>query len=343
MKDYELQATIDRLSDVRGGGTWNISLYIRPDKSIQSMRQRVVSEISEAQSIKSDDTRSKVISSLQKITDVLSNYQTTPENGIIVFSSPDSVTVLDDLPFECPENRYYCGKEFRVDPLATGFETGGTFGLIVVEIGAASIGVLNSGRIESTTRKESHVMGKTQAGGFSQQRFERERERQKHEFFLSVQETAYASFKPYDLDGVVIGGTISSAKEFADGYTNHDWDVIGTYSVDHADEQGLNELVERAQSALLEEERADERELVEQFFQGLRDGDAEYGRERVSEAIEQGRVETLLISSEIDCETIERLSADAQGFGSDVAVIDTTFENGRLFYEFGGIGAILRW
>jgi peptide chain release factor subunit 1 len=343
MKDYELSAIIDSLEEKRGGGTWHISLYIRPDKSLQSVQNRIVQEISEAESIKSDDTRSRVQSSLGKIKDALSEYRQTPDNGMAVFASPQDVHVLDDLPFECPENRYHCGKEYILDPLTAGFDTGGSFGLIVIERGRGAVAVLESGRLTNVLEKESHVMGKQKAGGQSQKRFERLREQQKHEFYKSIQESAYATFKPYDLDGVVVGGTLSSAKEFEDGYVNHEWNIIGTYSVDHGDEQGLEELVTRAESALLEEERKDEREAVDRFLKGLREGDAEYGRERVVTAIEQGRVETLLLSSNLDVSDIRALSSDAENYGSNVVVVTPDYEDAQMFEQLGGIGAVLRW
>lgn len=344
MEEYELDAVISELEEVQGGGTWHVSLYIRPDKSLQSMSNRLGQEMSEAEAIKSDSTRDRVQSSLQKIRDALSNYRRTPENGLVVFASPKDVHILDDLPFECPDNRYHCGKEFLLEPLQSGFDTGGTYGLIVVERGRAAIGVLNSGRIEGVLEKESQVMGKTKAGGQSQARFERLRENQKHEFFKSVQESAYASWKPYTLDGVVIGGTLDTAKEFEGSYTNHDWRVLGTYSVDHGDKQGLEELVERARDRLLDEDRAEVREMVESFLHGLRDGSAAYGRDDVDEKLGRGRVDTVLISENVDVNEIRDWFEYAEQYGSEVALVPITFEQAEMFENMsGGYGAILRW
>lgn len=344
MEKYELDAIIDEVKDVRGGGTWHISLYIRPDNSIHSMRSRIIQEISEAESIKSDDTRDRVQSSLGKIRDVLDQYSETPENGLAIFASPNDVRVLDNLPFECPENRYHCGKEFVTEPLRGGFDTGGTFGLIVVERGRAAIAILNSGRIESVNEKESHVMGKTKAGGQSQARFERVRRKQKHQFFKDVQETAYATFKGYDIDGVAIGGTISSAKQFNEDYTNHEWNVLGTWGVDHGDEQGLSELVEKAHATLLSVEEEQQRGLVDSFLDGLRDGSAAYGQDEVDEALTQGKVETLLLSSDLSVDEIRAYVERAKNYGGDATVIDGDYEEAIMFENVsGGYGAILRW
>jgi peptide chain release factor subunit 1 len=343
MERYELDAILDSLDEVRGGGTWHVTLLVRPDKSVRSMQNRIVQEVSEAESIKSDDTRDRVQSSLQKIRDALSEYKQTPENGLAIFASPNEAHVLDELPFECPENRYHCGKEYLTDPLESRLDTGGSFGCIVIERGRAAIGVLDGGRLTNVLEKESQVMGKQNAGGFSQARFERLREQQKHEFYKDVQETAYATFKVFDLDGVVIGGTLSSAKEFTSDYTNHEWDVLGTYSVDHGDEQGLEELVSVAESALLEQEQAEVRDTVSEFLSGLRDNGSEYGRESVETALERGKVDTLLLSSNLDVSDIRALSREAENYGSDVVVVEPSFEDAQMFEELGGIGATLRW
>jgi len=344
MKQFELDAIVDSLDNAGGSGTWHISLYIRPDKSIQSVRNRILQEISEAESIKSDDTRERVQSSLEKIDSALSGYEETPENGLVVFASPDSVTVLDSLPFDCPENRYHCGKNFLLDPIRIASDTGGTYGLIVVERGEASVGVLNSGRLESVTEMQSQVMGKTKAGGQSQTRFERVREKQKHEFFKSVQETAENIFSEYGTDGVVIGGTLNTAKEFGESYTAHNWDVLGKYSVDHGDKQGLSELSERAEKRLLEEDEASVREGVRNFLSGLRDDSVSYGQPDVDRALQNGRVELLLLSNHIPAEELRSYTQKAEQYGTSVEIVPDTFENARMFKNISnGYGAILRW
>lgn len=344
MKRYELDKRLDELAEHGGSGTWHISLYIRPDKSVSSVQNRMRQEVSEAESIKSDDTRERVQTSLEKILSVLAEYSETPEHGLVVFTSPQDVYVLDGLPFDCPENRYHCGKEFILDPLKGSLRSEKTYGLIVVERGRASIAVLDGGRITSVNEKESHVMGKTKAGGQSQARFERERERQKHEFFLDVQESAYATFSPYELSGVVIGGTLDTAKEFAKNYTQHDWEILGTYSVDHGDKQGVEELVERAAERILEEDESDIRRTIQTFLRGVRDGSAEYGRESVLTKLERGAVDTLLLSTELSLDEIEQLSVKAEEYGGSVVMVEPCFEEAQMFENMsGGYGALIRW
>lgn len=340
MEEYELSSYLDVIKADSGRGTWYVTLLIRPDKSLSSMYNRIVQEISEAQSIKSDETRENVESSLKKIRDVLQRYDSTPENGLAIFANPDDIYILDDLPFDVPENRYHCDDEFLVEPLNV--NDGGTYGLVVVERGRAAIGVLTGGAITNVIEKESHVMGKQKAGGQSQKRFERLRENQKHEFYKDVQETAYASWKPYDLDGVVIGGTLTSAKDFADRYTNHNWNVLGTYSVDHGDSQGLSELVSAAQSDILTEEEADIRDDVESFLTAMRNDMAVYGEGETMKFLERGQLETVILSTEVN--NIREIQKTAESFDTAVTVVNPTFEEAKMFQRISsGYGGIRRW
>lgn len=341
MESYELDAVIETLESLGGSGTWHISLYIRPDKSVSSVRQSMIREVSEAESIKSDKTRSRVQSSLEKIVDVLGNYRKTPENGLVVFASPNDVYVLDDLPFPCPENRYHCGKEFQLDGLQV--SNGTTYGLIVVERGCAVVGLYRDGSVIDFVEMESQVMGKTKAGGQSAARYSRERERQEHEFYEKVRKTAQSVITP-ETTIFVIGGTLTSAEKFAQKYTDHDWSILGTYPVDHADEQGLKELAERASDAIQSEDDREVRECVERFLRGVRDGSAAYGRDEVTRAIEMGAVEHLLLSSNLSVGEIRSLSAQCEEFGGDTHVVPITFQNATMFENLsGGYGALLRF
>lgn len=343
MEKYELDAVLDSLKEVGGSGTWHISLYVRPDRNINHARGQMQQEFAEAESIKSDDTRERVQSSLGRLVDAL-DYKETPNNGLVVFTSPNETHVLDDLPFEVSQNLYRCDSQFVLEPLRADFDTGGTYGLVVVERGEAAVGVLSRGRLTAVVEKESRVMGKTQAGGQSQARFERLREQQKHEFFKDVQEIAYGTFKGFDLDGVLIGGTLNTAKEFSESYTNHDWDVLGTYSVQYAGEQGLEELVQRAQSELQDAEGAAAREAVERFFEALRDGEAAYGREECGEAADYGAIDTLLLSSSLPTTQIREWTQRAEQQGGETVVIPQSFEQGEMFDNISnGYGAILRF
>jgi len=260
-----------------------------------------------------------------------------------LFASPENVTVLDSLPFECSENRYHCGKEFKTDSLKGGVDTGLKVGLCVIERGRAALGLLKGGRVRTISTEESQVMGKSRSGGQSAQRFARVREKQKEQFFSKVADRLEVIAREHEADACVIGGTLSSAKEF-EPFLWHDVNLLGTYSVDHAEEESLEELVRRASERICSEEGAKDRDLVQTFLQSIRDGSAAYGRDPVRTKLERGGVDTLILSTNLKTEEIKNLSERAQQYGSAVRVIDPTFEQAEMFENISnGYGALLRW
>jgi len=234
-------------------------------------------------------------------------------------------------------------KSVVTDPIREQFSVSGVYGLIIIERGEASLGVLKNGRITESYNKQSGVMGKTRAGGQSAQRFARERERQKHEFFESIANTAQSMFEGHDIDGVALGGTTHTVGEFED-YLWHNVNLIGKYPVEYANTEALEDLVEQALDQLEEAASADAIDAVSEFFKGLRDGMSEYGPEQVERALEMGAVNTLLLSTKLDSERIRELERLADQRGSGVVVFTPSFEEGERFQKLtDGVGATLRF
>lgn len=63
-----MKSNLERLAEeirtVEGSGTELISLYVRPDKSLNSVRERISRERMQAQNIKSKETRYNVQTAL---------------------------------------------------------------------------------------------------------------------------------------------------------------------------------------------------------------------------------------------------------------------------------------
>lgn len=347
MTDSKLDIIIDDIDEHEGRGTWFVSLYLRPDTSIQNAREWMLSEYAEADSIKSDNTRKKVQTSLKIVQNILKDIDSMPDNGLALFSSPNhSYIVSDSLPNPISSTNYYCGKEFDTEQLKEISSTGENYGIIIVEKGGAVFGIYNNGSVTELCSKESNVMGKTKAGGQSQARFERERERQKHEFFKEVGERAKNLFLGRNIAGLLIGGTSHTVDEFMDGtyldYRLYD-SVLDTYNIEYPNKQGLKSIVEKAEREIKDTEIQKEKELINKFFNGLPDS-VEYGEDNVKKAISYGAVEIVLLSQELGMEEIEKYEGLAGERGSEVEVISSTFDEGKKFYKvFDGVGALMRY
>lgn len=351
---YDLREQIDQLESLEGEGTELVTITVPPDKSLASIRGRVQQEYAGAENIKSDKTRERVQQALSRIQRVLRNYEGTPENGIVVYAGviDGELTsyAFDDLPEPVSESTYRCDDHFDLTALIDATTPDDTFGLVVIERGGAAVGRLVGDRIIPIRSLESQVMGKTRAGGQSAQRFKRERERQKHEFFQKVATIANDGLAAGDdiVTGVAVGGTLATVKEFVNGdYLDHRLQdrVLGTYSVEYGNVQGLNQLVEKAESQILDAERQEEREVLDEFFKRLRDGDTvAYGVDEVEMAIEYGAVDTAILSTEVPQGRRREIQTGVEQQGGDTCVVSTETERGAQFADtFNGVGALLRY
>lgn len=372
--EYELKQLLDEIRDLQGRGTELISLYVPPDSNIQSERDRIRQEYSEAGNIKSKQTRTNVQDALSRTEDILTRYQQTPEDGLAVFvgrvDGDMREYVFDRLPGQLVEKRYQCDDHFNTDQLDQLLTPDEQFGLIVVTRNDSAIGLLAGDRVEMVNDRQSGVMGKTRAGGQSAQRFARRRQKQLERHFektATMANDAFIEDNELVVEGVVVGGTTGTARDFVDSdYLDYRIKeaIIGQYGVEYAELQGLRQLVTAAEDALNAYRETEAQEYMDRFMKGLANGDqpVTYGPASVWKALQYGAVDTLLLSDRIDDETIETGDYDtvqvespdqqtvnafvqqAEGTGADVEFVPDGFEAGeQLAGVFQGVAAILRY
>ncbi|MFB6215474.1 MAG: peptide chain release factor 1, partial [Candidatus Aenigmatarchaeota archaeon] len=125
MSKYQLKKLINKLEDIRGRNTELVSLYIPAGYDMTKISEFITSEASEAENIKSKQTRKNVQAALDKIGRRVKEEPVTPENGVAFFSGNVSETegrpdiqlweVVPPQPIE--SRRYRCDKEFVLEPL----------------------------------------------------------------------------------------------------------------------------------------------------------------------------------------------------------------------------------
>lgn len=356
MQNYELRDRIEEVRSAEGEGTELVSLSVPAEKDIQSVRQLVDREHSGAENIKSDRTRKRVRSALGRIRRILRRYRSTPVNGMVLYAGviEDELTafVFDDLPTPVTQSRYECANAFETEPLAHVAEPETVYGLLVVERGGAVLGELRGNHIITRREMSSQVMGKTRAGGQSSERFARERERQKHEFFGQVAASADSLFlnsSTDPVDGLLLGGSTITRKEFSDGeYLDHRLRdvVLGEFSVEYANERGLAHLVDRGQETLLDAERREVRTHLDTFYNRLANTEetVAYGMSDVDRAIEYGAVDSLIVSDEMESSRIRDYEERVEAMGGELFVATSDFERGASIKNvFDGVAALLRF
>ncbi len=316
---YEFRRKLEELEKYKGRGTELITLYIPPDKNIADVSAQLRSELSQAQNIKSKQTRTHVIAGLEAILQRLKLYRKPPENGMVIISGvidlgggrEKHITDIIEPPEPVPLYKYHCDSTFYLDPLKDMLVEKKVYGLIVLDRREAAIGILRGKRIEPLAYATSNVPGKHRQGGQSSVRFERLREIAIHEFYKRVGEKASEALLTYkdDLVGILIGGPSPTKEEFYEGnYLHHELQkkVIGLFDVSYTDESGLYELVEKASDALQELDIMREKRIMNRFLKEVvNDGSAAYGEDEVRRYLEMGAVDTLLISEDLRYERVK--------------------------------------
>ena len=312
---YEFQKVIEELQDYRGSGTQLVTIYIPEDKQISDVVAHVTQEHSEASNIKSKETRTNVQDALKSIKDRLRYFDVyPPDNGVVLFSGAvdagggqtDMITrVLESPPDPIESFRYHCDAEFLTEPLEDMLLDKGLFGLIVLDRREANVGWLKGKRVEAVKSASSLVPGKQRKGGQSAQRFARLRLEAIDNFYQEVAGMANDLFveQRHDLDGILVGGPSPTKDEFLDGdYLHHELQdmVLGKFDVSYTDESGLYDLVDAASEVLAEHEILQDKEVMEEFFKQLHDGDkATYGFDQTRQNLNMGAVEELLLSEDL--------------------------------------------
>jgi peptide chain release factor subunit 1 len=335
---YEFQKVIEELQDYRGSGTQLVTIYIPEDKQISSVVAHVTQEHSEASNIKSKETRTNVQDALKSIKDRLRYFEVyPPENGVVLFSGAvdagggqtEMITrVLESPPDPIESFRYHCDAEFLTEPLEGMLLDKGLFGLVVLDRREANVGWLKGKRVEPVKSASSLVPGKQRKGGQSAQRFARLRLEAIDNFYQEVAGMADELFVPkrHEMDGVLVGGPSPTKDEFLDGdYLHHELGdmVLGKFDVSYTDESGLYDLVDAAEEVLAEHEILQDKQVMEEFFKQLHDGEkATYGFKQTRQNLNMGAVEELLIS--------EDLRRDAVTYDCS---------NGHTDYELIGVNA----
>jgi peptide chain release factor subunit 1 len=238
---------------------------------------------------------------------------TVPNHGIALFSGNvseregfDDFRVWSIVPPKPIHTKVYlCEQKFFLEPLEEMLESDDIYGLIVIERGGASIGMLRGKHMDLVKDIRSMVPGKFRAGGQSANRLARVIDGMAEDFYKKVGEDASAVFTttPH-LKGIIVGGAGQTKESFISAghlhYTLRD-KILAVKDVSTDGFEGLQELVNRSKDVLADAAVTHEKEVVDKFLEALaKDGPVAYGEEEVRRAVELNAVETLLLSEDLE-------------------------------------------
>lgn len=127
------------------------------------------------------------------------------ETGVMIFlGDKTAVSVLPPVPvvedIEAPGA--------ITGPLGDLLESSPTFAIVLLRLGRYALGVIENDRLVASKTGSRYVKNRHKAGGTSQRRFERSRERLVREIFDKTCEVAKKVFTPYErrIDHLMLGG-----------------------------------------------------------------------------------------------------------------------------------------
>ena len=305
--------TLEELQNMRGMGTELVTVIIPPDRLISDVRGQLGQEGAQAANIKSKLTRKHVGDAIESAISVLNRYKNAGEYGIAIFVGHVIVgnnktrlvtVVIDDPPEIFASFRYRCDSTFELTQLEDMLIDRTSYGLFVIDRGEAAYGIASGKRIHCQEELQSNIMGKHRQGGQSAQRFERLIEEAAHNFFKRATEHACNYWLPNlaDIKGIIVGGP-GQTKDFVvkNDYFHHEVKKLirePFFDVGYSNESGLRELVQRAGNLMDQIELDAERELVDNFLREVMQAHpkATYGEMMIRSALDQGAVDTLLLS-----------------------------------------------
>jgi len=167
-----------------------ISICIPNGKS--GIRQFLQSELAQSRNIKDKENRKSVLSALSK----LLNNVSENDSGISLFSDGDEIQIKS---YDGKKWFYHCGREYKLPHI----EIFDPYFLVVIDANEATMGTTNGDNINVLYNHTSYIMGKHDAGGQSQRRFERGRAEALKAWLRRNVQTLRDLYKNQD---IIIGG-----------------------------------------------------------------------------------------------------------------------------------------
>lgn len=354
---FHLKKFVKELENFRGRHTELVSVYIPQDYDLNKIINHLAQEQGTASNIKSASTRKNVTDALERMIQHLKLFKKTPPNGLAVFSGnvaqregqQDFKVWSIEPPVPLKTRIYRCDKKFVLDILRDMLEAKEVYGLVVMDRRDANIALLKGKTIIPLVKTHSEVPGKFKAGGQSAQRFHRLVEGAAKDHYKKVAEYMKETFlKMEGLKGILVGGPGPTKYDLVEGdfITNEvKKKIIAIKDLGYTGEFGLEELLEKSQDVLAQEDVMEEKKIVGKFLETLatKQNMAAYGENDVMNKLKMGTVDILLLSEDLPDEKIEEFENAAKPVGSEVRIISTETREGAQLRDLGKVAAILRY
>ncbi len=307
-KVYEFKKTLRILKEFRGSGTQLVSVYIPANYPIPEVSAKIREEINQASNIKSKQTRTNVISALERILTTLKSFKKTPPNGLVIFSGNvsnepskiDIKTFVVEPLFQLKQSIYRCDATFLTEPLEKMLNVRDTYGILVMDGREATLALLRGTETHIMKRINNTAHAKVRKGGQSARRYERLIEEATEHYYKRVGEAMDEIFLN-KVKGIIVGGPGPTKEYFLDAKPfNYQHKILGVVNTGYTDEYGIREVIKASKDIIQDQEAIRERNLVERLIKSIVKGNkVVYGLDETLEAIKNNRADLVLVSEDL--------------------------------------------
>jgi len=347
-----------------------LSVYLPVTPEHEHSNQRFInSRIQTIETALQGELRTQFQETVSMVKNYLFEKPISKERGKIIFASAtnsllhvykigldiEPLMVLDTSPF--------------LLPLAKLRDDYQDYGMVLIDSQEARIFCIRSDSMMEMDRLSTNLMNKHKKGGWSQMRFNRLRKGAIKSFLHDVGKDLQKVCQQFPNRGLVIGGPGEAKNQLVEILPSKmKENVLGL--IDVSMDSPLNDLMRRGDEIALEDERIKSIASAEKLKAAvLKGGLAVYGLDAVRDALDNGRVNVLIVQKDHSipgwiCERCQNLQMDTSdqnncsrcgGPNSRVDLVEEFYElaqRTRAEVEFvdddflksvGGVGALLRY
>jgi peptide chain release factor subunit 1 len=351
----KLEALIDRLVDFTPTTSPVISLYLdgRPDQHGREQYgvfvRKELAMRSRMWPLRSRE-RESFHRDVERILAWLHDEARPSANGIAIFACADAdffEAVQLDVPIE--EHALFVGATPRIFPLLRLVDRYRRYAAVVIDSHTARIFVFGLGEIEGASEIEGEKMRRTDAGGWSQARFQRHVDHHVAQHVKDVVDALDDITRTEGIGHVVVAGDDVVVALVRAQLPKHLEDkVVDVIRLEMT--AGEPEIMDHTLAAMRAATAREDAETVTEALDAQRAGGlGAAGVNAVRAALENGQVHELLISSDVDAiksgdgmpgpEVVEELVARARRTSALVRFVDDR----TLLEPVGGVAARLRY
>ena len=311
VKQHKLRKRIAWLSNKEVLKPELVSLYIPSTTAIDTIIRNLKNK-SRSTTINDEHSSARLQVAVKSTIEHLKHRKEIPENGLAIFAgtvvgdnNENDVLVIDEIIPPEPLITYVLeiGHHFNLEHLRQMLRNPRIVGFITLDSKEANFGLLNGELFEVVKDITSGISGKSGKGGQSQRRYERERDMELSFFFHRIAEYAKKEFlEKHKVTALIIGGPSTTKTNFVKGdYLHYELQdaLLTTFDTNSVGKEGLNELFDKSSELLKNLCFPEEKMLMQRLLDELhkQNGLATYGLKPVLEAINKGKVETVLVTN----------------------------------------------